>query len=61
MKCGLHVVERLMQLNALRARPRRRPSDPGTRPLTELVVNVLGRQFEAPAPNRKWVADFTYI
>jgi transposase InsO family protein len=25
------------------------------------VANVLERQFEAPAPNRKWVADFTYI
>ena len=23
--------------------------------------NVLDRRFEAPAPNRKWVADFTYI
>ena len=22
---------------------------------------MLDRQFEAPAPNRKWVADFTYI
>jgi putative transposase len=22
---------------------------------------VLDRQFEAQAPNRKWVADFTYI
>jgi putative transposase len=26
-----------------------------------LAANVLDRQFEAPAPNRKWVADFTYI
>jgi putative transposase len=23
--------------------------------------NVLNRQFDAPAPNRKWVADFTYL
>jgi putative transposase len=22
---------------------------------------VLNRRFEAPAPNRKWVADFTYV
>jgi putative transposase len=22
---------------------------------------MLDRRFEAPAPNRKWVADFTYI
>jgi putative transposase len=25
------------------------------------VTNVLERQFEAGAPNRKWVADFTYL
>ena len=61
--CGLHAVERLMKLNALRARPRRRrlPSDTGERPVAELAANVLDRQFAAPAPNRKWVADFTYI
>jgi len=61
--CGLHAVERLMRLNALRARPRRRrlPNDTGERPATELAANVLDRQFDAPAPNRKWVADFTYI
>lgn len=63
ISCGLHAVERLMRLNALRARPRRRqlPADTGERPVTELAANVLDRQFEAPAPNRKWVADFTYI
>lgn len=61
--CGLHAVERLMRLSALRARPRRRrlPTDTGVRPATELAANVLNRQFTAPAPNRKWVADFTYI
>ncbi len=63
LSCGLHAIERLMQLNALKARPRRRrlPSDIGQRPVTELAANVLDRQFHAPAPNRKWVADFTYI
>ena len=29
--------------------------------MTAIAANVLERQFEAPAPNRKWVADFTYI
>jgi putative transposase len=63
LTCGLHAVERLMKLNALKARPRRRraPADAGERPLTELAGNLLDRQFEAPAPNRKWVADFTYV
>ena len=58
---GLHRVERLMREQALRARPRRRglPSDKGTR--HEAADTVLDRQFEATAPNQKWIADFTYI
>jgi putative transposase len=61
MDCGLHRIERLMQGLALRARPRRRglPKDEGAR--SEIADNVLDRQFKADAPNRKWVADFTYI
>jgi len=63
ISCGLHAVERLMKRNALRARPRRRrlPSDSGVRPATGLAANVLDRQFDAAVPNRKWVADFTYV
>ena len=63
LSCGLHAIERLMRGNALKARPRRRrlPVDTGERPTTELPENVLDRQFDAPAPNCKWVADFTYI
>jgi putative transposase len=61
LDCGLHRIERLMQALALRARPRRRglPKDEGTR--SEIADNVLDRQFQADAPNQKWVADFTYI
>ena len=61
--CGLHRIERLMRAQALRARPRRRrlPSDTGERSMSTMPPNVLDRQFEAPGPNRKWVADFTYI
>jgi putative transposase len=61
--CGLHAIERLMRRNGLRARPRRRrlPIDFGDRSAAALSANVLDRSFEAPAPNRKWVADFTYI
>ena len=59
--CGLHRVERLMRALALRARPRRRgrPLDRGIR--SEAADNVLARQFEAAAPNQKWIADFTYV
>jgi putative transposase len=61
--CGRHRIERLMRLQGLRARPRRRrlPPDPGERQATAVAPNRLDRSFEAPAPNRKWIADFTYV
>ena len=63
VRCGLHQVERAMRLQALRSRPRRRrlPSDTGARLSHAIASNVLDRQLEAATPNRKWVADFTYI
>jgi putative transposase len=63
MSCGLHRIERLMRQQALRARPRRRrlPSDSGERQASAVAPNVLERSFSAPAPNRRWIADFTYI
>jgi putative transposase len=61
--CGLHRIERLMQKNALKARPRRRrlPIDTGERIISTIAPNVLDRQFHAAVPNAKWIADFTYI
>jgi putative transposase len=61
ISCGLHRVERLMRVQGLRARPRRRglPKDQGERSV--IAGNVLDRQFTADRPNQKWVADFTYI
>jgi putative transposase len=63
LNCGLHRIERLMRGNAMRARPRRRslPADTGERAVSAIAPNALGRQFHAAAPNRKWIADFTYI
>jgi putative transposase len=63
VSCGLHRIERLMRLQALKARPRRRrlPPDLGDRQAGSVAANVLDRGFEAPAPNRKWIADFTYV
>lgn len=51
--CGLHRIERLMHLQGLRARPRRRslPEDQGVR--SAIADNVLDRQFQADAPNQK--------
>ena len=61
LSCGLHRIERLMCRQALRARPRRRrlPTDAGAR--AAIAPNVLDRAFAAERPNRKWVADFTYV
>ena len=58
---GLHRVERLMKVNGLRARPRRRglPKDDGERSV--IADNLLDRDFQADRPNQKWLADFTYI
>jgi putative transposase len=63
VRCGLHRIERLMRQQALKARPRRRrlPPDLGERQATAVAANVLDRSFEAAAPNRKWIADFTYV
>ena len=60
---GLHRIERLMRSQALKARPRRRrlPPDLGERQASAVAANVLDRTFEAAAPNRKWIADFTYV
>ena len=65
ISCGLHRIERLMRLQALGARQ----LDGGAcRPIwserqaTTVVANVLGPAVsEAAAPNRKWIADFTYV
>ncbi len=63
VNCGLHKIERLMRQGAPRARPRRRglPPDRGERASGVVPANILDRQFQAEAPNQKWVADFTYI
>ena len=62
-RCGRHRVARLMLAAGLQARRKRRrlPSDMGPRPESSIAPNLLDRQFEASAPNQRWVADFTYI
>jgi putative transposase len=62
-RIGENRVARLMRragIEALR-RKRRRPVDEGVRPECAIAGNLLARQFDAEAPNCKWVADFTYI
>jgi len=61
LSCGLHRIERLMRQNAMKARPKRRgtPRDDGERSV--VADNILDRDVHADRPNRKWLADFTYI
>jgi putative transposase len=33
----------------------------GERQASAVAPKVVDRGFEAPAPNRKWIADFTYV
>ena len=60
--CGLHRIERLMR-QAPQSAPatRRLPPDLGERQTAAIAPNMLDRSFDATAPNRKWIADFTYI
>jgi putative transposase len=62
VSCGLHRIERLMRQHGLKARPRRRrlPPDLGERPASAVASNVLDRAFAAPAPNRRWIADYLF-
>jgi putative transposase len=63
VSCGLHRIERLMRLQALKAHPGRRrlPPDLGERQVAAVVSNALDRIFEASAPRPKCIADFTYL
>jgi putative transposase len=56
-------VARLMRVAQIvaRRRKRRRPVDDGVRPEHTIAANILDRDFQASAPNVKWVADFTYV
>jgi putative transposase len=62
-RCGENRVARLMRLANIRAqpKPRRKPGDVGVRAEHSVAPNILERDFDATAPNRKWAADFTYI
>ncbi len=52
----MHGAERVA-----RPQPRRRPIDKAGHEKNMIAANLLDRQFSAPAPNRKWAADFTYV
>lgn len=62
MACGVHRVARLMRQNGLQARGKRRfKRTTQSNHTYPIAPNVLNREFEAKAPNQKWVGDITYI
>lgn len=62
-RCGHNRVARLMRVANLKARTKRRslPGDHAERLEHNIAQNRLQREFATDAPNRKWVADFTYV
>lgn len=62
IECCLETVRRILAEKGLFSKVKRRfvvtTDSNHNRPVRE---NLLGRDFTAPAPNRKWTADITYI
>lgn len=56
-------VRRLMRQAGLQSRMRRRfrVVTTDSKHAHPLALNVLGREFQASAPNQKWLADLTYV
>jgi transposase InsO family protein len=62
MRCSKQRVARLMREMELAAQRRRhKPMGTLRRPGAAVAPNLLNREFEAEAPNRKWVSDTTYV
>lgn len=60
--CSLNHVAALLRERGLRARNGKGfRYTPRTEAMTNVNDNLLRRNFAAPAPNRKWVSDITYI
>jgi putative transposase len=61
--CGRKRVARLMRMHGIVPEKRRSPQPVTTQRQPGVVPapNRLAQDFSAPAPNRKWVSDFTYI
>ncbi len=63
IRCGRKRVARLMRAQGLCAGRlrRRKPRTTDSQHTQPVAPNLLGRDFTAAAPNRKWVADITAI
>lgn len=62
-RCSRGRVERLMRRHGIRALAGRRfrPCTTDSRHYLPTAPNLLAQRFSAPAPNRIWLADITYI
>jgi putative transposase len=59
---GKNRVARLMRAEDIRARrKKKRKSTTDSRHSYPIAPNLLGRNFQAEAPNQKWVSDITFI
>jgi putative transposase len=62
LMCSKNRVARLMRAAGLKAKQTRRYRSTTKRNKADRAApNILKRDFSADAPNRKWVADITYI
>jgi transposase InsO family protein len=63
VKACENTVAKLMHQAAIRSKTARKyvPTTTDSRHAHPVAENVLDRNFAAPTPNRKWVADITYI
>jgi transposase InsO family protein len=60
--CNHKRVARLMRLEGIQGRrKRRKAATTDSKHPYPVAPNLLNREFEAEAPNEKWVADITYI
>jgi putative transposase len=59
--CSKHRVTRLMRVNKIRAVRGYRTRQRSVSKPSELVPNVLLRNFDVTRPNKAWVTDITYI
>jgi putative transposase len=59
--CSKHRVMRLMRVNKIRAARGYRVRYHSASKPSELVPNVLQRNFDVAQPNKAWVTDITYV
>lgn len=61
-RCGAKRVARLMRINGIVAKTRRRfKATTDSRHCLPVAENILGKRFTADGPNRVWTSDITYV